>query len=56
VLYAGFSNPEYYLNAGLDGYFMESENVLYLPHLKDGKLTKRDLMAALEYKKAKFLR
>lgn len=56
VLYAGFNNPEYYLNAGLDGYFVENEKVLYLPLRKDGKLTKRDLHAALEYKKAKFLR
>ena len=55
-LYSGFGNPEYYLNAGLDGYFVESEKVLYLPLRKDGKLTKRDLYAALEYKKAKFLR
>ena len=54
VLYSGFNNPEYYLNAGLDGYFVESEKVLYLPLRKDGKLTKRDLYAALEYKKAKF--
>lgn len=56
VLYSGFNNPEYYLNAGLDGYFVENEKVLYLPFRKDGKLTKRDLHAALEYKKAKFLR
>lgn len=56
VLYSGFNNPEYYLNAGLDGYFVENEKVLYLPLRKDGKLTKRDLHAALEYKKAKFLR
>lgn len=55
VLYSGFNNPEYYLNDGLDGYFVENEKVLYLPLLKDGKLTKRDLMAALEYKKAKLL-
>lgn len=56
TLYSGFGNPEYYKNAGLDGYFLESGKVLYLPHLKDGKLTKRDLMAALEYRKAKFLK
>lgn len=56
VLYSGFNNPEYYLNAGLDGYFVENEKVLHLPRLKDGKLTKRDLMAALEYKKSKFFR
>lgn len=56
ALYSGYNNPEYYLNAGLDGFFVEGEKVLYLPHLKDGKLTKRDLFAALEYKKAKFLR
>lgn len=56
ALYSGFSNPEYYLNVGLDGFFVEGEKVLYLPHLKDGKLTKRDLLAALEYKKAKFLK
>ena len=56
ALYSGFSNPEYYLNAGLDGFFIEGEKVLYLPHLKDGKLTKRDLQSALEYKKANFLR
>lgn len=55
VLYSGFNNPEYYLNAGLDGYFVENEKVLHLPRLKDGKLTKRDLMAALEYKKSKLL-
>ena len=56
ALYSGFSNPEYYLNSGLDGFFVEGEKVLYLPHVKDGKLTKRDLLAALEYKKAKFLK
>ena len=55
VLYQGRSNPEYYLNAGLDGYFVESGKVLYLPLRKDGKLTKRDLHAALEFKKSKFL-
>lgn len=54
VLYQGFANPEYYLNAGLDGYFVESEKVLYLPHRKDGKLTKRDLYAALKYKESRF--
>lgn len=54
VLYQGFNNPEYYLNAGLDGYFVESEKVLYLPHRKDGKLTKRDLYAALKYKESRF--
>lgn len=56
TLYSGFNNPEYYLNSGLDGYFVEGEKVLYLPLLKDGKLTKRDLSAALEYKKARLLR
>jgi len=56
VLYSGYNNPEYYLNAGLDGYFVEGEKVLYLPHRKDGRLTKRDLQSALEYKKAKLLR
>jgi hypothetical protein len=55
VLYSGYNNPEYYLNAGLDGYFVEGEKVLYLPHRKDGRLTKRDLQSALEYKKAKLL-
>jgi hypothetical protein len=54
VLYQGFANPEYYLNAGLDGYFVESGKVLYLPHRKDGKLTKRDLYASLMYKDARF--
>jgi hypothetical protein len=54
VLYSGYANPEYYLNAGLDGYFIESGKVLHLPHRKDGKLTRRDLNAALEYKKSKF--
>ena len=54
VLYQGFSNPEYYLNAGLDGYFVESGKVLYLPQRKDGKLTKRDLYAALKYKESRF--
>lgn len=52
VMYQGFGNPEYYLNAGLDGYFLESGKVLHLPHRKDGKLTKRDLEAALKYKEA----
>lgn len=56
VLYSGVNNPEYYLNAGLDGYFVESGKVLYLPLRKDGKLTKRDLHAALEYKKAKLMK
>lgn len=55
ALYSGFKNPEYYLNSGLDGFFVQNQKVLYLPLRKDGKLTKRDLMAALEYKKAKFL-
>lgn len=56
VLYSGTNNPAYYLNSGLDGYFFEGTGkVLYLPSRKDGILTKRDLSAALEFKKSKFL-
>ncbi len=55
TLYAGWNNPEYFLNKGLDGYFVEGEKVLHLPHKMDGRLTKRDLQAALKYKEAKLL-
>ena len=56
VLYKGWSNPEYYLNKGLDGYeIRENGKVLHMASLADGVLTKNDLKGALAYKKAKLL-
>lgn len=56
ALYAGWSNPAYYMNKGLDGFVIAGDKALYLPYTRDGKLTKKDLTAALAYKKAGLLR
>lgn len=55
VLYEGWNNPSYYLNAGLDGYQVQDGRVVRKNAWKDGRITVGELALCLEYKKAKLL-
>jgi hypothetical protein len=56
VLYQGYQNPQYYKNAGLDGYRIVNGRYVRLNAYCDGKLTISDLAISLEAKKAALLR
>jgi hypothetical protein len=56
VLYQGYQNPQYYKNAGLDGYRIVNRRYIRLNAYCDGKLTISDLQISLEAKKAALLR
>lgn len=50
VVYAGFSNPAYYKNSGLDGWKVENGKIVRGE--KDGKITAEEIHFCLERKKA----
>lgn len=50
VVYAGFSNPAYYKNSGLDGWKVEGGKIVRGE--KDGKITAEEIHFCLERKKA----
>lgn len=50
VVYAGFSNPAYYKNSGLDGWRLENGKIVRGE--KDGKITAFEIFLCLERKKA----
>lgn len=55
VVYAGFSNPNYYKNSGLDGWYCEpSGKIVRGP--KDGKITALEIFYCLERKKGLLLK
>jgi len=56
VLYSGWSNPAYYLNAGLDGYYLQGDQIFRSRKACDGKITISDLNLALQSKKAQLFR
>jgi len=56
VLYQGYNNPQYYKNAGLDGYKLVNGKYMRLNSYCDGKITISDLALALEAKKSKLMR
>lgn len=54
-LYQGFNRPEYYLNIGLDGYYLKGTQIFRSRKMCDGQITIADLNLALQYKKAQLL-
>ncbi len=60
VLYSGWDNPAYYLNIGLDGYYVKQTDkgdiILRQRSACDGKITGNDLALALEYKRAQLVK
>jgi hypothetical protein len=61
VVYQGFSNPSYYLNKGLDGWFTQStadgrQQILRRPSACDGKITIWEIYLALNARKARLTR
>lgn len=61
VVYQGFNNPSYYLNDGLDGWYVEGggpsdqRRIFRKNSQKDGKITIWEMYLALEAKKVRLL-
>jgi hypothetical protein len=56
VLYSGWDNPAYYLNApALDGFYIADGLILQSRRMFDGKITIQDLYLSLEAKKARLI-
>jgi len=53
VIYAGFSNPAYYKNSGLDGWYQDGGRIMR--GAKDGKITGWEIYLCLERKKGLLL-
>ena len=57
VVYAGFNNRSYYLNAGLDGWYMEPSGLIVRKDgAKDGRITIWEIYLCLTYKKGRLLK
>lgn len=56
VVYAGFSNPAYYKNSGLDGWHLDNGVIVRGRSRVDGKITAYEIYLALERKKALLLK
>jgi hypothetical protein len=57
VVYAGFGNPAYSLNSGLDGWYVDSAGrIIRSARLCDGRITVWEIFLALQKKKAELLR
>lgn len=56
VVYAGFNNPAYYKNSGLDGWWIESGKILRSKSARDGKITIFEIWCALESKRARLVK
>lgn len=56
VVYSGFSNPAYYNNSGLDGWWVENDKILRAQSARDGKITIFEIWCALESKRAKLIK
>jgi hypothetical protein len=54
VIYAGFSNPAYYKNSGLDGWYKDGDRIMR--GAKDGKITGWEIYLCLEKKKGLLLK
>jgi hypothetical protein len=54
VIYAGFSNPAYYKNSGLDGWYQDGGRIMR--GAKDGKITGWEIYLCLEKKKGLLLK
>lgn len=59
VLYAGWNNPSYYMNAGLDGYYTKlidgRQHIFRSRSACDGQITIDDLNLALQAKKSRLI-
>src|SRR5690606_12794420 len=51
VVYAGFSNPAYYRNSGLDGWFVDGGKIVRKRAMCDGRITVWEIYLCLERKK-----
>lgn len=56
VVYAGFSNPAYALNSGLDGWYQDGGLIIRKPSMCDGKITVWEIYLCLERKKAMLIK
>ena len=57
VLYEGYKNPSYYLNDGLDGYFVDGKGrIINLASHKDGRITVGELSLHVKRKTLYFLK
>lgn len=56
VVYAGFGNPAYELNAGLDGWMQDGQGRIVRGMRQDGKITVWEIYLCLERKKALLLK
>jgi hypothetical protein len=54
VIYAGFSNPAYYKNSGLDGWYQDGGRIMR--GAKDGRITGWEIYLCLERKKGLLLK
>ena len=54
VIYAGFSNPAYYKNSGLDGWYKDDDRIMR--GAKDGRITGWEIYLCLERKKGLLLK
>lgn len=54
VIYAGFSNPAYYKNSGLDGWYKDGDSIMR--GAKDGRITGWEIFLCLERKKGLLLK
>lgn len=55
VVYSGLGNPQYYHNAGLDGWYTENGKILRSKSARDGKITIYEIWLALESKRARLI-
>lgn len=56
VVYAGFNNPAYTLNSGLDGWYQSGGKIMRSSAACDGKITVWEIYLCLETKKASLIR
>lgn len=56
TVYAGFNNPAYYKNSGLDGWYQQGGIIYHKDGAMDGRITIWEIYLCLEYKKAKLLK
>lgn len=56
TVYAGFNNPAYYKNSGLDGWYQKDGIIMHKEGAKDGRITVWEIYLCLEYKKSKLLK
>lgn len=56
VVYAGFSNPAYYRNSGLDGWFVDGGKIVRKRAMCDGRITVWEIYLCLERKKRLLLK